>query len=254
MANGQFHGKRKTGIKITNPLTLPVSVKINCPTGALHTGDGKDTWRTIRPGETLSIPTKGRTEVDIDVHIIRYDELGNQKKVGDGGWQPISTIATKSKTPVKAGPVILMDRGDVSNGRWRIIKMWRIPLGFAGLLGDISIQITGDAEARVELPGEAPYKARKDATLNYQNNRLLQADQAVKVKGRSRNGKGGTVEVMIRGELYPAGTRVPVDIRPGKPPEPITEKKKRIEPEEPTLRSLGDMIAEMRKEEEAVKV
>lgn len=91
MANGKFHGKRKTGVKITNPLPLPVSVIIKSPTGALHTGDGKETWRTIKPGETLYIPTKGRAEVDIDVGIMRYDPVGNSSKIGDGSWEHVAT-------------------------------------------------------------------------------------------------------------------------------------------------------------------
>ena len=97
MPNGQYHGKKKFGIKITNPLPLAVSVRIKCPTGALHTGDGKETWRTIKPGETLNIPTKGRAEVDVIVHIIRYDELGNPKKIGDGGFRPVQQPASGKK-------------------------------------------------------------------------------------------------------------------------------------------------------------
>jgi len=248
MANGKSKGRLKTGIKITNPLTLPVQVQMISETGALRIGTNYAASRIIKPGETLTIGTKGKAEVDINVNILRYDEVGTPINLGDGGWQLRPTIATKTK----AGPVMLADRGDVNNGRWRIIKTWDIPQGFAGLLKAISIQLTGDAEARVELPGEAPYKARKDVTLT-QNNRWLNAGQAVKVKGRSRNGSGGTVDVMIQGELYPVGKPVPAGKLKDMPPEPVTEKK-REEPEEPPLRSLGDMIEEMRKEEEAVKV
>jgi len=74
----------KTGIKITNPLSMPVSVIIKCPTGALRWGNGKETCRIVKPGETLDIPTKGKCEVDITVHIIRYNEVGDKVKIGDG--------------------------------------------------------------------------------------------------------------------------------------------------------------------------
>jgi len=102
VANGQYHGRIKTGIKITNPLPLPVSVRIKSPTGALRTGDGKETWRTVKPGETLYVPTKGKCEVDITVHIIRYNEVGDSVKVGDGGLQP---VALPTGTAVPAGKV-----------------------------------------------------------------------------------------------------------------------------------------------------
>ncbi|KKM67008.1 hypothetical protein LCGC14_1475480 [marine sediment metagenome] len=91
MANGQFHGRLKTGVRITNPLTLTVLVRIKSATGALRTGDGKVTWRNIKPGETLVIPTKGKTEVDIDVNLLRYDHAGNMTNIGDGSWEHVST-------------------------------------------------------------------------------------------------------------------------------------------------------------------
>ena len=101
--NGQYHGKRKFGIKITNPLTLAVSVIIKSPTGSLHTGDGKETWRTIKPGETLYIPTKGRCEVDINPAVVRYDEVGSPIKLGDAGFR--SVLAKKTpKTPPEHVP------------------------------------------------------------------------------------------------------------------------------------------------------
>ena len=105
MANGQFHGRLKTGVRITNPLSLPAHLRIKSLTGALRTGDGKETWRTIKPGETLYIPTKGRAEIDIDVSIIRYDEVGNPKKVGDGGFRPVQQLASGKKAAPQAGPV-----------------------------------------------------------------------------------------------------------------------------------------------------
>ncbi|MBA7714182.1 hypothetical protein ES703_123199 [subsurface metagenome] len=54
---------------------------------------------------------------------------------------------------------------------------------------------------------------------------------------------------MIQGELYPVAVAGQVASKVKRAPEHITEKKPRKEPEEPPLRSLGDLIEEMRQEE-----
>lgn len=254
MANGQFHGKRKFGVKITNPLPLTVSVRIKCPTGALHTGDGKETWRTIKPGETLYIPTKGRCEVDIDPSIVRYDAVGNTDKVGDAGFRPIQKPASGKKPVPQAGPVLVSGQKSVKSGRWLTVAEWTITKGFAGLLNAISIQLDGDCSAEVIIARNKPVIVRRDTTLTYQNNTWINKGESVRVKAHSIKGAPGSCSVMIQGELYPVGTPVPADKAPKKAPEHITEEKKRKEPEEPELRSLGDMIEDMRKREEVVKV
>lgn len=78
--------KRKYGVKIRNPLKLPVSAWIRCKSGALRPGamDGTETTREIRPGEEVFIATKGSCELEIDLRIIRYDEVGNTVIVGMG--------------------------------------------------------------------------------------------------------------------------------------------------------------------------
>jgi len=81
--------RKKYGINIKNPLSLPVSVRIKSKTGALHTGDGYETWRTIRPNGTIYIPLKGNGQVDFDVQIIRYDDTGRTHNLGDGGWEHV---------------------------------------------------------------------------------------------------------------------------------------------------------------------
>ncbi len=252
MANGQYHGKRKFGIKITNPLPLAVSVIIKCPTGALHTGDGKETWRTIKPGQEIYIPTKGRAEVDIDVHIIRYDELGNQKKVGDGGFRPVQQPASGKKAAPQAGPVLVAKREDVKSGRWLTVAEWTITRGFAGLLHAITIQLDGDCSAQVIISQDKPISVRKDTTLSYHQPTWINKGESVRVKAHAIKGGKGSCSVMIQGELYPTGTAVPAEKAPRTAPEHITEEKKKKEPE-PELRSLGDMIEDMRKREE-VKV
>jgi len=81
--------RKKYGINIKNPLSLPVSVVIKSKTGAMHTGDGYETWRTIRPNDTIYIPLKGSGQVDIDVRIIRYDDTGQTHNLGEAGWEQV---------------------------------------------------------------------------------------------------------------------------------------------------------------------
>ncbi|GAH88432.1 unnamed protein product, partial [marine sediment metagenome] len=107
--------------------------------------------------------------------------------------------------------------------------------------------------AQVILKSLKPAKVKQDTTLQYQNNTRLNTGEAVRVKARSHVGNKGSAHVMIQGELYPVGTSVPAGKVTKGAPEHITEKKPRKEPEEPPLRSLGEMIDEMKKREE-VKV
>ena len=254
MANGQYHGKKSFGVKITNPLPLAVSVRVHSPTGALHSGDGKDTWRTIKPGETLYIPTKGRCEVDIDTSIVRYDAVGSPIKLGDAGFRPVQQPASGKKAAPQAGPVLTQGQKTVKSGRWLTVAEWTITRDFAGLLHSISIQLDGECTAKVIIGRNKPVSVRRDTTLTYQNNTYINKGESVRVKAHSVKGGQGTCSVMIQGELYPVGTPVPAEKAPKKAPEHITEKKKRKEPEEPELRSLGDMIEEMRKKEEVITV
>lgn len=254
MANGQYHGKKKFGIKITNPLPLAVSVRIHSPTGALHTGDGKDTWRTIKPGETLSIPTKGRCEVDIDPAVVRYDEVGSPIKLGDAEFRHVQKPAPGKKVAPQAGPILVSEQKNVKSGRWLTVAEWTITRGFAGLLNVISIQLDGDCSAQVIIARNKLVSVRRDTTLKYQNNTWINKGESVRVKAHSVKGGQGTCHVMIQGELCPVGIPRRVPVAPGPAPEHVTEEKKRKEPEEPTLRSLGEMIEDMRKEEEVIKV
>jgi len=260
MADGQYHtknlartGKKSFGVKITNPLTLAVSVRIKCPTGALRSGDGKETWRTIKPKETLYIPTKGRCELDILPSIVRYDDVGNPIKLADAGFEHVQNPSSGKKPAHQAGPTITAGQKNVKSGRWVIVAEWLITKGFAGLLQGISIQLDGDCEAQVIISRQKPVKVKKDTTLSYQNTTWINKGESVRVKAHAPGGGKGSCHVMIQGELCPVGTPVPADRLPGPAPEHITEHKPSKEPEEPELRSLGDMIDEMRKREE-VKV
>ena len=238
--------KKGLGIRIKNPLNLSVQVLIK---------DGKsfDTIRTLKPGAELYLPVKKPGEYDVQTRILRYDEAGQSKIVGDGSWQTTPTVAVKPKLVPQAGPSLTSGKKDVKSRRWVTVAQWLIPKGFAGLLQAISIQLDGDCEAQVILPNDKPKKVDRDTTLSYQNNTWLQKGEAVRVKGRSHVGNKGTIHVMIQGEFYPVGTAVPAKEKAAKRPGSPPGEKKTKEPEEPPLRSLGDMIEEMKKEEE-VKV
>lgn len=247
MPNGQFHGNRRPpAIRIKNPLRLTVEVTI-------LDGQGFSACRTLKPGTEVYVKVPHAGDYDIKTSIIRYDETGNVVRLGEGDCQPLAVPPMGVNPRPAAGPRIEHNKCDVSDRRWRNVVIWNIPQGFAGLLNLISIQLSGDAEARIELPGQAPYKARKDTSMSFQNNVWVNAGQVLRVKGRSRAGNGGTVDVIIQGQFYPVGTAVPAEPTPVGAPGHITEKKPRKEPEVPPLRSLREMIEEM-KEREEVKV
>ncbi len=247
MANGQFHGKhRGTGLRIKNPLSLSVWVLIK-------DGQAFDITRTLKPGQEIYITLPHQGDYDVETKILRFDEAGQSKVLGAGGWQATSTVVAKPNRVPQAGPVLVAEQKDVKSRRWVTVAEWLITKEFSGVLNAISIQLDGDCEAQVILPNNKTTKVRKDTTLSYPNNTWLNKGEAVRVKARSKIGNKGSAHVMIQGELYPVGTPVRVDRRPGPAPEHITEKKPRKEPEETPLRSLGDMIEEMKKREE-VKV
>ena len=252
MANGKYHGKGKFGIKITNPLTLVVSVVIKSPTGALHTGDGKETWRTIKPGETLFIPTKGKCEVDINPSIVRYDEVGNTVKLGDATFYPVQRVASSQAVP-QPGPVLISAYKDVHSGRWVTVAEWKITRGFLGILRGINVEVTADCSAKVIIAGNNPINVSRDVEYDGKCLYNIHRGESVRVKAHAVGGGHGICRVIIQGELYPTGTVVPAKQAGMAAPEHITVRKDSKEPEEP-LRSLGDMIEHMRQEEDVVKV
>ncbi len=97
---GAKQGKRGWGVKIKNPLPLMVRVNIRCETGALRIGDGKETWRTIPPGEELYLSTKGQCELDITTTIVRFDPAGKQIEVG-----PAELRQTHHQAPTAGGDI-----------------------------------------------------------------------------------------------------------------------------------------------------
>ena len=244
MANGQYHGKNKGyGIRIKNPLSLAVEVLIK-------DGKGFATYRTLKPGAEVYVKVPLQGDYDIEPKILRYDQTGQSKVLGDGGWQATPTVAVKPKMTPQAGPVITAGQKDVKSRRWVTVAKWLITDGFSGLLNAISIQLSGDCEVQVIISKKKPTQVKQDTTLQYQNNTWLHKGESVRVKARSHIGNTGSAHVMIQGELYPVGTAVPVGKVSKRAPEHITEKKPREEPEEPPLRSLGDLIEEFKKREE----
>jgi len=252
MPNGQFHGKhRGTGIRIKNPLTLSVWVRIT-------DGQQFDLTRTIRPGQEVYVSLPHTGDYDIRPQILKYDETGQSVVLGDAGFGATPTVAAKPKMAPQAGPVLVAGQKNVKSRRLVTVAEWLITKGFAGVLQAISIQLDGDCEAQVILPNSKPTRVKKDTTLSYQKNTWINKGEAVRVKARSHVGNKRSAHVMIQGELYPVGTPVSageVHKQAGEvhkqAPEHITEKRK--EPEEPELRSLGELIEEMKKREE-VKV
>jgi len=247
MANGQFHGKHKgPAIRIKNPLRLTVEVTI-------LGGKGFNTCRTLRPGAEVYVKVPHPGEYDIKPSIVRYDETGQTVRLGDGDGQRVATAGVPTTIAPQAGPVLKAGQKAVKSRRWVTVAEWLITKGFAGRLDGISIQLDGDCEAQVIFPNSKPTLIKKDSTLSYQKNTWLNKGEAVRVKARSHIGNTGTANVMIQGELYPVGTPVPAGKVSKPAPVQVSEKKPRKEPEEPPLRSLGDLIEEMEKREE-VKV
>ena len=192
--------------------------------------------------------------MDIQVHIIRYNELGDPVKLGDGGLQPIAQPAgaNQQATP-KPGPILISEQKEVKSGRWFTIAEWLITKGLAGVIRSISIQLDGDCEAKVIIGRQVPVKVNKDTTLSYQNNVWINKGESVKVKAHAVRGGHGSCQVMIQGELYPVGTVVPAKKASLPAPERVPEPEDSQETEETPLRSLGDMIDDM-KSREKVKV
>jgi len=250
------NGNGKTGLKITNPLSRAVRLRITSPTGALHTGDGKETWRTIKPGETLNIPTKGKCELDITVHIVRYNEVGDPVKLGDGALVPVAQPAGVKPNPKAAGPgpVQISEQRNLKSGRWAIVAQWVITKGRSGIIRDVLIQLDGDCEALVIIDRHAPVKVKADTRKSrrrgwqtVQKDVWINEGESVKVKAHAVGGGQGICQVIIRGELY--------HIEKGKSPKPAPERVPEPDKTEETpLRSLGDMLDAMKKSEEEVKV
>jgi len=106
MANGAYHGRKKHGINIHNPLALPVQVRLKSETGALRNGDGKESWRVVRPKDTIYVGLKGSCQVDIEVYIIRYSEIGTETRVGQAGFEHTKhkSSTTGETVPAKEMP------------------------------------------------------------------------------------------------------------------------------------------------------
>ena len=233
--NGQYHGKKnRLGIRIKNPLPKAVLVDI-------LDGKGYGTCRTLHPGGEVYVKVPHPGDYDVKTTILRYDETGQSHSLGETSWDEVTTVAPKSSPAPAAGPIILHQTSTLHNRRWKNIISWNIPFDCTGLLMAISIQITGDVEARVDLPNTLPQIAREDTTLAYKNSKPLKPGQTVRVKGRGKVGNGGTIEVMLQGQLTPDGTKIPTDKQP-------TEAKRR-QPEQPPIRSLGELMDEMEKRE-----
>jgi len=141
MPNGAYHQrnqkKRRYGVKVKNPLKLPVIAHIKSETGAIRGGamNGKESRRQIGPGDEIFVATKGSCELDIDIHIIRYDETGMTQMLGRGDaahvdhrnamgmpgkkapQAPSRVTEEKKREPAEEEPVEIRSLGDMLKDR-----------------------------------------------------------------------------------------------------------------------------------------
>jgi len=245
--------RKKYGINVKNPLSLPVSVRIKSKAGALDQGNGYETWRKIRPGDTIYIPLKASVQVEVDVHIDRYDETGQCHKLGDGGWEQVDHKDLVLQ--VEAKPIVLTGSWQGSNGqgaasskRWHVIVVWKVPPDHVGDLKRVSFDLSpmepgAGARCMLKYPGYQQVFPQS-GHVSFNGKAAIHGGQEVKVYGRSIDGGIVDVTATITGEEWPL-VRKP---RVTRVPEHITEGKPKQEVGEP-IRSLGEMIEEMKKEE-----
>ena len=254
MPNGQYHGTKKGhGIRIKNPLRLTVEVTILDGNAKKGISPSFSTCRTIKPGAEVWVKVPQPGQYDIKTSIIRYDEVGEVIRLGDGDWQHAPVPGQPVSKQPQPGPVFITESITVDSRRWRTVAEWLVLKGFVGEVRAINIQLTDDCEAQVIFPNTPGKTVRANTTLKPSTPVLLQKGEAVRVKARSKLGNQGTAQVIIQGELHavpgvPAGV-----VRGPSAPVQLTEEKPTEKPEETELRSLGELIEDMRKEEE-VKV
>lgn len=245
MANGQFHRRTKSNaIRVKNPLPLTMRVRVS-------DGGSFDTTRTLKPGDEVYIKVPQRGDYEVKGWILEYDKTGKEKKLGDTEFNITPTVKKQPKVTSRPGPVLITGTKKVKTRRWVTVASWLVPKGFIAELKAISIQLDVGCEAEFHVSGYGTNVIGQDLALTYQNRIIHATGYVVVVKARSTVGNPGEVSVMISGMLHAAvipsekDERLPEHITEQKPPKPAKE------PEEETpLRSLGDMIEEMKKREE----
>jgi len=249
MANGAKQGKRGWGVKIKNPLPLMVRVKIRCETGALRTGDGKDTWRTIPPGEELYLSTKGQCELDITTTIIRFDPAGKENEVGPAELRQTHHQAPTAKRLKKKAVTTGTYEG--SSRQWEEVISWRAELGVVAWLDSVEIgaQFYGNADYKVVVGNRIIYGPAVLSSAVTLRPADFVSREVVTVLAMSR--AGGDIEVTAKLNLrQEAGlgsvSGKSAEVTDG---EPIREDMPPEEVEVP-IRTLGDQIADLQKQEE----
>ncbi|KKN58162.1 hypothetical protein LCGC14_0555030 [marine sediment metagenome] len=254
MANGPKQGMRGWGIKIKNPLPLTVRVKIQCETGALRTGDGKGTWRTIPPGEELYLSTKGQCELDITTTILKFDPAGKENEVGPAELRQTHHQAPSAKRLKKKVETTGMYAG--SSRQWEEVVSWRAGLGVIAWLDsvEISAQLYGFADYKVLVGNKVIYgPAALNSAVTLHPGDFV-SREAVKVFAMSR--AGGDIEVTAKLKLrQEAGLGTvsgkSAEVTDGEPIREDVPPEEREEAEVP-IRTLGDQIADLRKQEVSV--
>ncbi len=241
------------GVKIKNPLPLMVRVKIRSETGALRNGDGKETWQTIPPGEELYLSTKGQCELDITTTIIRFDPAGKQIEVGPAELRQTHHRAPAAKRLKKK--VVTSGTYEGSSRQWEEVVSWRAELGVVAWLDSVEISCL--------LRGKADYKVVVGNRIIYGpevlNGAVLRpgdfvSREAVTVLAMSRD--GGEIEVTATLNLrQEAGLGTvsgkSAEVTDGESNREEMPAEEREEAEVP-IRTLGDQIADLRKQEVVV--
>jgi hypothetical protein len=245
------------GIKIKNPLSLPVRVVIKSDTGALRTGDGTETWRKIDAGAEINISLKGQCELDITATVLKYRPDGNEERLGEVDLRHVHHRARASKRVKKKLEAVDTYQG--SSRSWTEVVSWQAENGMVGWLDNVNVTspLYGFADFKVVLGKKVLYGPASLMAESTVRSAEFLGTQEVKVLVMSRD--GGEIDVTaklnLRQEL--AHTLGVPDIEAtdeeGAGEEMIPDNLKRPpeerEEEEVSIRSLGDMIEEIRQEE-----
>jgi len=254
---------RRYGVKIRNPLRLPVVARVRSETGAIRMGamNGKETRREIGPGGEIFVATKGSCDLDVSIGIVRYEYDGMTKYLGEADFRCIDHRDAKGGTSKKAPlitPVEFTSTVDVDTTSKSVpITTWQVDHLREGKLLNVAIDIQpmepltkGKAWVIIrDAVGDkwvdlTPVKLTESTTLDFKRETTVPPGHKVVIVGRSTGGITRFTGV-ITGEEMPAIARVPTRVTKEKKRKPVQE-------EEVEIHSLGDLLRDRAREEVAV--